>query len=382
MGIGRYLVEAHLREGRSVGELARSHGVHRSWIYKLLARYRAEGDAGLEPRSRRPRTSPNAISTDLEDEIVELRKQLSEEGLDAGAVTIHWHLARRHEAVPSVSSIWRILARRGCVTPHPHKRPRSSSVRFEASLPNECWQSDVTHWTLGDGTDVEIINFLDDHSRLCVASTALRVTRATDVADVFIAVAQQHGVPAAVLTDNGCVYTAKYRGGKVMMETLLETLGVTYKHARPYHPQTCGKVERFHQTLKKFLARQPPADDLGELQAHIDRFVASYNDARPHRSLGRRTPREVYNAKVKAQPVSANPDAHFRVRHDRVDKTGCITLRYQSRLHHIGIGRAHKHRRVLLLIADRDVRIITEDGELLRQLTIDPTRDYQSRKIN
>jgi transposase InsO family protein len=379
MGMGRYLVEAHLREGRSVAELAETHGVHRSWIYKLLARYRADGDAGLAERSRRPRTSPNAIATKFEDEIVLLRKQLSEEGLDAGAMTIHWHLARRHQAVPSVSSIWRILKRRGFVVSQPKKRPRASFIRFEAALPNECWQSDMTHWALADATDVEIINVVDDHSRLCVASVAVGVARATDVAETFIAAAQRHGTPASVLSDNGCIYTAKHRGGKVIMETLLEALGVTYKHSRPYHPQTCGKVERFHQTLKKFLAKQPPAVDLAALQAQLDRFVASYNDARPHRSLGRRTPRDVFDAKIKAHPAGTVPDTHFRVRHDRVDKTGCVTLRYQSRLRHIGIGRAHKGQRVLLLVADRDVRVISDQGELLRQLTIDPSRDYQRR---
>ncbi len=134
MGMERYLVEAHLREGRSVRELAKAHGVHRSWIYKLLARYRAEGESGLEPRSRRPRSSPTAIPAEIEDEILLLRKQLSEEGFDAGAVTIHWHLSRRHDTVPSVSSIWRVLKRRGFVTPQPNKRPRSSFIRFEANL--------------------------------------------------------------------------------------------------------------------------------------------------------------------------------------------------------------------------------------------------------
>ncbi len=379
MDMGRYLVEAHLREGRSVAELAAAHGVHRSWIYKLVARYRAEGEAGLVARSRRPRTSPTQIGAELEEQILLLRKQLSEEGLDAGAVTIHWHLARRHQAVPSVSSIWRILKRRGFVVAQPKKRPRSSFVRFEADLPNECWQSDMTHWSIADDVAVEIVNVIDDHSRLCVASVAVPVARATDVAEIFLAAAQRHGTPASVLSDNGCIYTAKHRGGKVMIETLLEALGVTYKHSRPYHPQTCGKVERFHQTLKKFLAKQHPAVDLAGLQAQLDRFAASYNNARPHRALGRRTPREVFDTKVKAHPSGEAGGTHFRVRHDRVDKTGCVTLRYQSQLRHIGVGRAHKGQRVLLLVADRDVRILNADGQLLRQLAIDPSYDYQRR---
>jgi transposase InsO family protein len=381
MELGRYVVEAHLREGRSVAELAEAHCIHRSWIYKLLARYRAEGEAGLAPRSRRPRSSPTALPTKLEAEIVLLRKQLAEEGLDAGAVTIHWHLGRRHDDVPSLSSIWRVLKRRGFVVPQPKKRPRSSFIRFAAELPNETWQSDMTHWALGDGSPVEIVNFIDDHSRLCVASVALAVTKATDVAEIFIAAAQRHGTPASVLTDNGCIYTAAHRGGKVVMETLLETLGVTYKHSSPYHPQTCGKIERFHQTEKKFLTKQAGAADLAQLQTQLDRFVAYYNQARPHRGIGRRTPGEVFAAKVKAHPAQHVPHTHFRVRHDRVDKTGCVTLRHQSRLIHIAIGRAHKGQRILLLVADRDVRVVNENGEPIRQLTIDPSRDYQGRGL-
>jgi len=380
MDVGRYLVEAHLREGRPVAELARSHGVHPSWIYRLLARYRQEGDAGLIARSRRPKTSPNAISPVLEDEIVLVRKQLVEEGLDAGAHTIQVHLQRRHGTAPSPSTIMRVLRRRGCVTPEPRKRPRSSFVRFEAALPNECWQSDMTHWALADGTGVEIVNVVDDHSRVCVASVALEVTRAIDVAEIFLAATARYGTPAALLTDNGAVFTARYRGGKVILETLLEALGVTDKHSRPYHPQTCGKVERFHQTLKRYLARHP-AVDLGELQAHLDHFVGYYNDQRPHRALARRTPSEIFDAKLKARPERRLPDVHFRVRRDRVDKTGCVTLRYQSRLRHIGLGRVHAGTRVVLLIADRDIRVITQDGELIRHLELDPSRDYQPRSL-
>ncbi len=241
MSMARYLVEAHLVEGRSVAELAVAHGVHRSWIYKLLARYEKLGPAGLEPGSRRPIHSPTAISHELENEIVLIRKQLSEEGFDAGATTIRWHLARREGPVPSLNTIWRVLKRRGFVTPQPQKRPKSSLVRFQASLPNECWQSDMTHFRLADGTEFEIINFIDDHSRLCVASEAVVVTKAIDVVRVFSAATLCYGVPAALLTDNGCIYTAWHRGGKVALETELERLGVTHKHSRPYHPLLSGQ---------------------------------------------------------------------------------------------------------------------------------------------
>src|SRR5919109_5159040 len=139
MEIGRYLVEAHLREGRSVGELAALHGIHRSWLYRLLARYRAEGEAGLGARSRRAHFQPRAIADSVVEQIVALRSELTKDGLDAGALTIHWHLLDRTGSAPSVSSIWRILRRRGLVTPQPRKRPQSAMTRFAAELPNECW---------------------------------------------------------------------------------------------------------------------------------------------------------------------------------------------------------------------------------------------------
>jgi transposase InsO family protein len=263
------------------------------------------------------------------------------------------------------------------VTPEPRKRPRSSLIRFQADLPNECWQSDMTHWSIAGGRGCEIVNFIDDHSRRCLRSVALPVTTAVDVGRIFQAARSEYGTPASVLTDNGCIFTAEHRGGKVVLQTELERLGVQHKHARPYHPQTCGKVERFHQTQKKYLAKQPAADSLEALQAQLGRFVTYYNEQRPHRALGRQTPREVYDAKVKARP-SARVETHFRIRHDKIDKTGKLTLRYQSRLLHIGMGARLKGRAVVLLVADRDVRVVSAaDGELLRHLTLDPTRNYQ-----
>jgi transposase InsO family protein len=378
MDLGRYLIEAHLREGRPIAELAEAHGVHRSWLYKLLARYRADGDAGLNPRSRRPNRSPSRIGNLFEDEIVALRKELLGAGFDAGPQTIQSHLARRHDEVPSVSSIWRVLKARGFVTPEPHKRPRSSYVRFVAELPNECWQMDVTHVTLADGRAVEVLNMIDDHSRLCVASRAFGVVTSPSVVKVFTAAAATWGFPASVLSDNGAVFTASYRGGVSAMEASLLSLGIAFKHSRPYHPQTCGKVERFHQTMKKYLERQDQPATLLQLQVQLDAFVGYYNEVRPHRAINRRTPIEAFSARLKAVPRLQKLDVeNYRVRQDRVDKTGTVTLRYKSQLFHIGVGRARKGERVVLLVAGRAVRIIDVDGVLIRKLTLDPTKDYQ-----
>jgi transposase InsO family protein len=379
MSMARLVITAVVLEGRSRSEVARTYGVSRRWVQVLVARFGVEGEAAFEPRSRRPRSSPQRVDEALEDEIVEWRKRLESEGLDAGAVTIAWHLGRTREQVPATSTIWRVLSRRGFVVAQPHKRPRSSWVRFEADLPNERWQADVTHWALDDGTEVEILNIIDDHSRLCIGSDARATFKADDVVECFRAAGGRYGFPASVLSDNGAIFTGAYRGqGRVALEIELAALHIVFRHSRPYHPQTCGKVERFHQTLKRWLAKQPAAT-LGELQDSLDRFAEHYNTRRPHRALGRRTPADAYTARPKATPSPTGPTIadHYRVRHDTIDPSGVITRRYISRLHHIGIGRAHARTRVLVLVHDRDVRILTTDGELLRELTLDPTRDYQ-----
>jgi transposase InsO family protein len=373
----RYLVEAHLREGRPVAELAAQHGVHRSWLYKLLARYEQGGDEALQPRSRRPCSCPHKTSLEQEERIVALRQELVRQGHDAGPHTIVRHLERDTDQVPSPATIWRILRRHGLVQDQPQKRPKSSLVRFCAELPNEMWQTDTTHWRLADGSDVEILNLIDDHSRLFLASDAYRAVTAHDVVSSFRKACSYHGLPYSLLSDNAAVFTGYYRQGKVLLESELERLGVVFKNSRPYHPQTCGKVERLHQTLKRFLAKQDPPKTLEELQAQLDRFRDYYNHIRPHRSLGGRTPLQAYEGRIKAKPAAPTEKTHFRVRKDRVDKTGRVTLRHRSRLHHIALGRAHKGRVVTILVADLDVRVIDEHGEVIRQLTLDPERNYQ-----
>ena len=378
MDLAKYAVTAVLVEGRSLRSVAASTGRSKSWVARHVALYREGGDEALTPRKRGPAVGPRRTSPELEDEIVGLRKWLCESGFDAGAKTIAYHLAQTNEAVPSLITIHRVLRRRGFVTAQPQKRPRSSWVRFESALPNETWQSDVTHWQLADGTGVEIVNIIDDHSRAVLCSSVVDVARAADVVRLFWAAFDAYGLPESVLTDNGAVLTNAYRGGHSGLEIDLSALGVAFKHGRPYHPQTQGKVERYHLTLKKWLARQGDADSVPELQAKVDSFVHSYNEVRPHSARGC-PPMAAWRALDKATPVVAGVrvTAKTRVRFDHVDKGGKVTLRYRRRLHHIGVGRAHRHQRVIILVADQDVRVIDEEGELLRHFTLDPSRDYQ-----
>ena len=401
MSLARLVITAVKVEGRSKSEVAREYGISRFWVHQLVGRFEAEGEAACEPRSRRPQHNRRAVTAEVEDQIIRLRKELSKKGLDAGAETIRVHLQRRQAAqrrparrtprsqtsspapVPAVSTIWRILTRRGFVTPQPHKRPKASLHRFCADLPNERWQADITHWHLADGHEIDILNIIDDHSRLLVCSHARTTTTAGDVVASFRRAFRRFGVPARVLTDNGAVFTGEYRGhGRVALQVELGLLRVKFDHSRPYHPQTCGKVERFHQTQKKWLAAQPPAHSIAELQRQLDRFGRYYNTVRPHRALDRRTPAEAYASRPKAVPSGPKIEPHYRVRHDRIDSTGCITVRHDSRLRHLGLGRRLAGSKVTVLIADLQIRVVhAETGELIRALTLDPNRDYQPRGV-
>jgi transposase InsO family protein len=379
MGMARYVVDAVLLEGRSAREVASAHGISRSWIYELIARFRVGGYEALEPLSHRPRCCPHETSAAVVAAIVALRRELEALGHDAGPATIAYHLSQQIKAPPSRTTIWRVLHREGLVTPQPQKRPLCSRMRFEAQLPNEMWQADVTAWQLAGGEVAEILNLIDDHSRLLLVSDAYARVKAPDVVESFHTAAELHGLPFSLLSDNAAVFVGSYRRGKVRFESELQRLGVLFKNSRPYHPQTCGKVERLHQTLKRYLARQAPAQTLSELGRQLDAFVHYYNHIRPHRALDGRTPLQAYSARVKARPAGTSAATHYRVRSDRVDKSGTVTLRYDSRLYHIGLGRAHKGRHVKLLVADRSVRVIDSNGELIRELKLDPSRDYQRR---
>ena len=381
MSKARLVITAVVIEGRSQSEVARAYGVSQSWISRLIARYRLEGEVAFAPRSRRPHTSPHRLPQNTIELIIELREKLASKGLDHGPHTIAWHLQHHHGLVVSVNSIHRHLRAGGYIDPQPHKRPKSSYIRFAAEQPNERWQADFTHWWLADHTHVEILNWIDDHARYALSVTAHRRVTAPIVLAEFRKTVAAHGVPASTLTDNGMVFTTRFSGGKGgrnSFEHELHRLGITQINSTPNHPTTCGKIERFHQTLKKWLTSQPRAATLAELQTQLNTFLEAYNHQRPHRSLPHHaTPATAYTARPKADPATRT-DTHNRVRRDRIDQAGVITLRVAGRLHHIGVGRTYTGTRVLVLIQDLHIRIIhAATGELLRELTLNPRNDYQ-----
>lgn len=386
MSKARLVITAVVLEGRTQAAVARDYGVSKGWVSKLVARYRAEGETAFQPRSRRPLTSPTATPAAVIELIIQLRSDLVTEGHDAGPDTIAWHLTHHHQVSVSAATISRHLTRAGLVTPEPKKKPRSSYIRFEAAMPNETWQSDFTHYRLADRTDIEILTWLDDCTRYALNITAHTAVTTPIVLATFRDTIATHGIPASTLTDNGMVFTTRLSGigragGRNAFEAELRHLNVDQKNSRPGHPTTQGKVERFQQTMKNWLrAATPQPTTIAELQQLLNQFANEYNNDRPHRSLPHRaTPATIYQRLPKATPTGTrDTDAHQRVRRDRVDDSGSITLRVQGRLHHIGIGRTHARTHVIILAHDLNVRIVNAaTGELLRELTIDQNRDYQ-----
>lgn len=356
----------------NVAAFCREHGVSRDTFYRWRNRYRDEGLAGLEPRSSTPKTSPGRTSTEVEDVVVALRKELYDAGLDAGASTIQWHLGRRGmRAVPSVATIWRILVRRGFVTPEPRKRPTSSWRRFEAAAPNELWQTDATKWVIAIG-QVEILSFLDDHSRLITASRAVTTATTENTWETFCAAVATWGLPSGQLSDNGLNFSGRLRGFEVAFEINLRAAGVRPITSRPFHPQTCGKIERFHQTLKKWLRKQPLAADLDELQAQLDVFIVIYNRERPHRGIGRATPLERWSASPKTINLGIALPGPGRETTAEVDHRGCV----QTRPWVIHVGIDHQGRTARVMLDDTHAAVFI-NGTLVRHLELDHRRAYQ-----
>lgn len=364
-------------EGRAinVSAVCRQAGVSRKTFYKWVARYRAEGMAGLEERSRRPRRSPGQISAEVEDQVVRLRKELIDAGVDHGATTIQWHLGQRGvKPVPSIAGVHRVLVRRGLVDPQPRKRPKSSWRRFEAPAPNECWQIDAMDWPTAVGV-VRVFNVIDDHSRVVVASRAVAEATGEEAWATFSAAAAVWGMPVGVLSDNGLCFSGKLRGFEVLFEHRLRDVGVAPRTGRPYHPQTTGKVERFQQTLKKRLRSRPLAESLAELQVQLDEFVEIYNCQRPHQGIGGVTPMARWAASTPAAPARtplAHPEWPTRLHQAVVNQAGVVAInRFKI---HIGVEWEGQPARVQITGTRANVFI---DGHLVRHLELDPDRVYQ-----
>jgi transposase InsO family protein len=356
-----------------VTELCAELGISRQTFYKYRRRFAAEGPPGLLERSRRPHSSPQQVGVEIENEIVRLRKELSEAGHDAGAFSIAGRMRRAgREGVPSDATIHRILLRRGQVSPQPEKRPHSAGHRFVFPQPNGAWQIDATAWVLTQGRGVWIMNLLDDHSRLSVASRAVEAATTEIAWETLSLGGERYGLPQHVISDNGSCFTGRFlSGGEVIFEQNLRQVGITHIRSTPGHPQTCGKLERWHQTLKQWLRAQPRAETVAELQTQLDRFGSYYNSQRGHRALSGATPLEVWKRGDKAHPgppLLLSPKARLLT----VDRYGRVG--YDGHILYLGMEYAHWP---ILVIRNGLSLTIIADHRIITRITLDPARRYQ-----
>jgi transposase InsO family protein len=348
-------------------------GISAPTFYKYAARFDAEGIEGLLERSRRPGSSPGQTAADVEDLIVWWRKELTDQGWDCGAASIYHRMRRAGQDPPSARTIHRVLVRRGLVTAEPAKRPRSSYRRFEYPRTNDCWQIDATECTLTGGGKAVVFHLIDDCSRKSLRSLAARAETSEAAGRCVTEAIAAHGIPAMFLSDNGSAFSAKLRGGEAELERTLRALGVRVVTSSPYHPQTCGKNERFHQTYKRWLAKQAPPATIDELQHLADRFDELYNSERPHSALAGATPDEAWASRERSPAPTAPADPSTRINKVTVTSRGTANIggRYD-----VQVGREWEGAPVTVIATGNHVRILYE-RRLVRDLTIDPGRRYQ-----
>jgi transposase InsO family protein len=361
MSVRRLIVEVDV-DGLNVS--CRQHGVSAWFFYDLRRRWRIEGETALEPKSRAPRRVWNKTPADVEDLVVATRKELRDRGLDYGPDEVAAALAGGVAKAPSAATVYRILRTRGFITPEPRKAPKRSRRRFTLERANESWQLDDTTWELADGTEVKILNVIDDHSRLLVASTAMTTCTGAAALDTIAAAAVTLGWPERFQSDNASTF-------RYVLADALRPLGVAAAHSRPNHPQTNGKVERFHQTEQKWLAAQEPAETLADLQELLDLYRHHYNHHRRHRGISRRVPAQVWTDAPKAGPADRPIRPPSTIHHTRVINGVVGIPRYA-----ISVGALHNDHAALTVITGLACHVFI-GGRLARQLTLDPTRRVQ-----
>ena len=285
------------------------HGITRKTFYAIRARARDEGQAAaLEPRSRRPKTSPTQLSEDSKQEALKVRAALESSGLDHGPISVHDKMVSLGMHVPSPASLARIFREKNVARSEPKKKPRAAYRRFVYPAPNACWQLDATEYVLTGGRKCVIFQLQDDHSRLAVASHVAAGETSEAALTVMNKGIAARAVPQRLLTDNGMALNPSRRGWEGQLVTYVTSLGVEAITGKPYKPTTQGKNERFHQTLFRWLDKQALTHTHEELQAQVDRFDLIYNTERPHQGLpGRITPQQSWDATPVAEAPRPKP---------------------------------------------------------------------------
>ncbi len=374
----------------AVSTFCAEHGISRKSFYELRKRAKTDGPAAvLEPRTRRPKSSPSKLSDEVKQQAVAVRAALEASGLDHGPISVHEKMhAMGLEQAPSTASLARIFREAGVARLEPKKKPRSAWRRFVYPAPNACWQLDATEYVLSGGRKCVIFQLIDDHSRYAVASHVASGETAKDAITVVDKAIAAHGVPQRLLTDNGLALNPSRRGYVGQLVGHVAALGVEAITGKPYKPTTQGKTERFHQTLFRYLDKQPIAESLAELQTQVDAFDHIYNTQRPHQGLpGRVTPLAAWEATPKADPPRPKPDrpvyevpVSSRYQPPRAQPPTdlpadtCVrtvgtagTIRLDSVTYMVDVQRAFQQ---VLVVRDRDKIIITDlHGEVLAERT-------------
>jgi len=362
------------RTGDSVAEVCRRRGISRETFYLYRRRYEAEGVAGLEPRPRAPLRPRGRIDPELEALICRLRNEHPK----WGARRIRAELERGGTEAPAISTIHQALRRNDLVGAQPPRRPRADR-RFERPFANDLWQIDATRVLLASGDPAWILDCLDDHARYLLAAHGCPGPTGEAAWGCFLHASARYGLPRQLLSDNASSFTGRLYGTTVLFERRLSALGVELINSRPSHPQTLGKLERFHRTLKEWLKDEPAPADLGELQALLDRFRSHYNEERPHQGIGDRTPGERYRLPPHEQLAELGglselqervypPHAIVRT----VKSTGVFSFRSLA----INIGARFAGAKVHVVEEGELVRVYCGD-ELVRTLALDSERRYQ-----
>jgi putative transposase len=361
----------------SVARWCRDNGVDRRTFYRHKQRIEAEGS--WQPRSRRPKTSPGATPPAVAAEIVRLRGELApDNGADAiiaalGPVAARDGWAGRGWPVPHRSTVNKILKHAGLVRPEPRKRPRSSFRRFAYARPRDCYQIDATEVRLADGTPAVVFDVLDDCTRLLAACHAADAETGAAAVAAIRAAAAAHGAPGIVLCDNGLAFSGGLARGQGAFARAVTALGSRIIHSSPYHPQTCGKVERHHQTLKKWLAAQPAPATLAELQALLDAYRRYYNTRRHHTAV-KTTPQRAWDtAETRGGPGHLPRQDDATVHKLTVAPNGTIGLGGLF----IHIGASHAGTRLTAIRDNGHVTVYTPDGTPLGHLHLNHDKRYQ-----
>jgi transposase InsO family protein len=355
-------------------------GVSTKTFYKYLARFAEEGVEGFYPRSRRPLRSPTRVGVEVEDVIVRVRKELDGDGWDAGADQILFWIADHPQlwpagvVVPSRATVNRILERRGQIVRVPQRRPRRSRHRFEAAQPNSMWQMDGFEYALATGRTVVVLQIIDDCSRF---DLALRAAPSENGADVWAAVVhavERYGLPARFLTDNGTAFSGRRRGWISRLEENLRALGVHPITSSVAHPQTCGKNERAHATVLKWLRKRPAPQTLEELQELLETYRERYNHRRRKTHLGGLTPAQRYALGPLDGPGPSPTPWPVTIRTATVSSSGCIGIDK----HLLGVGRRFAHSQVTTIRQHRQVAVFA-GNQLIAEFTVTGRRGYQTK---